>query len=160
MATSQKQIAGWQIVFDKAATEAAYSALPLDMGCDCSSCQNYRACVPNFPNDVYAFFEELGIELAKPSEVYTLQNGLEADTVFYGGFYHLVGSYLSGNDVWQPIAKNIKTQNATALYKIADGFEIGFTKNLDLVPDNFPLPALQMEINFTLPWVLKEAQPY
>jgi len=37
---------------------------------------------------------------------------------------------------------------------IADGFRIGFTQHTALVPQRFPRPVLQMEIIFTLPWVL------
>ena len=151
----QKQFAEWMIEHDKAATEAAYSTLPFDIGCTCHTCRNYIACIPNLPDEARDFFAQLGMDPAKPSEVY--ENTFEEGAVLYGGFYHLVGNYLSGDDVWQPVTENHEQQKYTAFYKITDGFEIGFTKHVSLVPDGFPQPALQMEIIFTLPWVLEEA---
>ena len=151
----QKQIAGWLIEYDKAATEAAYAALPLDIGCTCHTCRNFSAYIPTLPNEVRDFFAEFGIDPAKPSEVY--ENTFEDGKVLYGGFYNLVGNYLSGDDAWQPVSKNHEHQKTTEFYKIADGSEIGFTKNIALVPDGFPDSVVQMEISFTSPWVLDEA---
>ena len=151
----QKQIAGWLIEYDKTATKAAYSALSLDIGCTCHTCRNYCAYIPALPNEVSDFFVEFGIDPAKPSEVY--ENIFEDGKVFYGGFYHFVGNYLYGDDAWQPVSKNHEHQKVTEFYKIADDFEIGFTKSVALVPDGFPNPVVQMEIRFTLPWVLEEA---
>ena len=149
----QKQIANWLVEFDHVATKAAYAALPLDMGCTCQICRNYCAYIPNLSDGVRNFFEDFGIDTAKPSEVY--ENVFEDDKVLYGGFYHLVGNYLSGDDIWKPIAKKHKYPQITEFYKITDDFKIGFTENISLVPKEFPRPVIQMEISFTIPWVLK-----
>jgi len=151
----QRQIAGWLIEYDKTATEAAYSALPPDIGCTCHTCRNYSAYIPELPSAVRDFFAEFGIDPAKPPETY--ETIFEDGKVLYGGFYHLVGNYLSGDDAWQPVSKNHEHQKVTAFYKIADDFEIGFTEHVVLVPDGFTSPVVQMEISFALPWVLEEA---
>jgi len=111
---------------------------------------------PSLLNAVFKFFEELGLDLLKPSEVY--ENGDHDGKLHYGGFYHIVGSYLSGEDVWQPVAKNLARQNSVKMFNVADGFDIGFTHKVALVPEGFPRPVLQMEVRFSLPWVLDE--PY
>ena len=151
-----KTIAGWQIEFDKAETQAAYAKLPNDIGCSCHTCRNFKKAAPSLPVTVFSFFEELGIDLLKPSEVY--ENYYKDEQVFYGGFYHIVGNYLSGDDVWQPVTKDPSHQKTTEMFHVADDFDIGFTHNVAVVPEGFPQPVLQMEVSFTLPWVLDE--PY
>ena len=151
-----KTIAGWQIEYDKEATRVAYAKLSDDIGCTCHTCRNFINAAPSLPNDVFGFFEELGIDLLKPSEVY--ENYYEDGKVFYGGFYHIVGNYLSGDDVWQPVAKDHSHQNITEMFHVTDNFDIGFTHMVAIVPEGFPKPLLQMEVSFTLPWVLDE--PY
>jgi len=151
----KKQIANWIIEFDKETTKSTYAAMPLEMSCNCNICRNFSTAISMIPKEVCVFFEELGIEPAKPSEIY--ENIFENDYVLYGGFYHIVGNYLSGDDIWQPISENSKNQNTTSFFKIIDGFQIGFTRDLALIPKNFPYPVLQMEINFTLPWILDDA---
>ena len=152
----KRQIAGWLIEFNKDATEKAYAALPLDMGCTCNTCRNYSAAIPGCPDEVRTFFEELGVDLAKPAEVYDL--GFEINPGLCGGFYHIVGNYLSGNDVLQPVTKDQCPKKEVEDFKIADGYQVGFTQNIALVPEGFPRPVLQMTIYFDLPWVLNE--PY
>jgi len=151
-----KIVAGWQIEFDKEATRAAYAKLPNDIGCTCHTCRNFLKVAPTLPNAVFRFFGELGIDLLKPPEVY--ENYYKDGQVFYGGFYHIVGNYLSGDDVWQPVAQDPSHQVVTEMYHVADDFDIGFTHNVAVVPEGFPEPVLQMEVSFTLPWVLDE--PY
>ena len=148
----QRQIAGWVIEFDQEATELAYVHQSSEMGCSCQNCRNYSAAVPTFPDEVLEFFEELGIDPAKPSEIYEIE--FENNQVLHGGFYHIVGNYLSGDDIRQPVAKNPRRQKTTAFFTITENFQIGFTQGSSVGPDRFPPPVLQMEICFKIPWVL------
>ncbi|MDR3344691.1 MAG: GNAT family N-acetyltransferase [Oscillospiraceae bacterium] len=141
---------------DEAATKAAYAALPLEIGCTCHTCRNFMKAAPSLPDDVFRFFAYLGVDPLKPSEIY--ENYFEGGIVHYGGFYHLVGNYISGDDAWQPVTKNVSHQNITPMHKVTENFEIGFTREVSVVPGVFPEPGLQMEVSFTLPWVLDE--PY
>jgi general stress protein 26 len=151
-----KTIDGWEIEYDKYTTQASYAGLPDDIGCTCHTCRNFIKAAPSLPKAVFAFFEELGIDLLKPSEIY--ENQYKDGRVMYGGFYHIVGNYLSGADVWQPVAKNHSHQNIVPMFHVADDFDIGFAHSVVVVPEGFPRPVLQMEVNFSLPWVLEE--PY
>jgi hypothetical protein len=116
------------------------------------------------PEAVKEFFDSFGIDLSKPSEVYSFcapENGC----ILYGGFYHFVGEYLSGDDAWQPMPKKrwfrkntVKYIDPPEFYNISEGFDIGFTHSIGPVSEEFPELIVQMEISFTLPWVLDE--PY
>ncbi|MDR1822154.1 MAG: hypothetical protein LBQ91_06940 [Oscillospiraceae bacterium] len=152
----QRQIGGWLIEFDPEQTRSAYYVRPFDLGCTCHTCRNFAKAVEGFPPEVSAFFSSLGAEIAKPSEIYECE--YKDEIVLYGGFYHITGNYLSGDDIWQPAAKDMSRQNTTEMFKLSDGFEIGFTKMIALVPDGFPEPVLQIEVLFRVPWVLEE--PY
>ena len=76
-----------------------------------------------------------------PTEVFTYgMSGL----LEYNGFYHLVGKCAA---------------NALQWLSVAERFEVGFTQNIDMQPDEIPPErTLQMEISFQLPWLLDE--PY
>lgn len=158
------QLSGWSIEFDKAATAAAYRPVPfVNQGCKCLSCENYYRAALHFPQIVLDFLANMGIDVRKPSEIYdccTITDG----KVLYGGFYHIVGNYLSGNDAWQPVKKKRFWHKVTAshpapFHKIEEGFEVGFTTMVALVPAGFPRPILQMEVSFEVPWVLEEEYP-
>lgn len=153
----QKQMSNWKIEFDKSATQTAYEALDTaEILCTCITCRNYYKAVLVFPGDVIEFFNSLGIDPSKPSEVYDL--GFEDGYATYSGFYHIVGNYLSGDDIWQPVTKYNLPKKTVEMYSITEKYKIGFTHKLDLVPEGFSTPSLQMEISFEIPWVLDE--PY
>ncbi|MCL2053574.1 MAG: hypothetical protein FWG90_03910 [Oscillospiraceae bacterium] len=149
----EKTFAGWRIEFDREATREAFTKLPVGSGCDCKTCRNFLKAVESFPKEVVDFFNELGVDLMKPSETYG-SRGIQDINMQYGGWYHIVGKYLSGEDIWQPA----KEPKPVKWLDITDDFAIGFTRNKALVPNGFPEPVLQMEINFSVPWVLEE--PY
>jgi len=153
----QKTIAGWTIEYNKEATQTAYAELPNDtLGCNCKTCCNFMKATPTVSKTILAFFEQFGIELLKPAEIY--ENYSENGRVFYGGWYHIVGNYLTGDDVWQPVNKDPNHKHIAPMFQVDDEFKVGFTKDLALVPQGFPTPILQMEVVFSLPWVLEE--PY
>lgn len=152
----QKQIGNWLIEFDREATEIAYTNVTHGITCDCQPCQNYDKACSAFPVSVRNFFDELGIDISKPAELmnFTIENNVAN----MGGWYHIVGNYLDGDDVWQPVAPKHSHQKTTVMFTITDGFQIGFTHMVALVEEGFPHPVIQMEINFYVPWVLDE--PY
>ncbi|MDR1410316.1 MAG: hypothetical protein LBJ12_08705 [Oscillospiraceae bacterium] len=135
----QRQIGNAVIEFDRAATQAAYSNPGEDWLCSCQDCLNYYAAAPNFPTEVIAFFDELGMNVTKPSEVYDCS--FQNDLLQYCGFYHLYG--------------NIKYTESSKL-QLADGFECRFSSSLACVPSTFSNNRIQLNIYFTVPWVLDE----
>jgi hypothetical protein len=68
-----------------------------------------------------------------------------------------VGSILDGQDAAVQASENLWR---SALEEIADGFSLGFTSKLSLVPKSFDgLQVLQLEFNAQLPWTLETKEP-
>ena len=151
----EKKIGNWLIEFDYEATKNAYSSIIQKITCGCHTCRNYDKALSDFPNEVHDLFNELGIDLSKPAEVY--ESAFENGIVQMGGWYHIVGNYLEGDDVWLPVAPDHSHQKTTEMYTISDGFQVGFTHMIALVEEDYPHPVIQMEINFYVPWVLGES---
>lgn len=149
----ERQFGEGRIAFDKSATQALYASLdPADTGCRCAACQNYARAAAVFPPEAAALFASLGIDGAKPAEIYACGN--RDGRVHYRGFYHLVGTLPSGGDVWRPAASDPFDQTGAGLWTIADGFRVGFTQAPDLPLSRRSGPLLQIDIDFLVPWVL------
>lgn len=67
----------------------------------------------------------------------------------YIGSYHLVGKLLEGN------ATTSDNWNETNTIKI-EKFTFAFTNELEFLPEDFPVPALQLDFEVDIPWVLEE----
>jgi hypothetical protein len=137
-------LSGYEIEVDTAATAAFYQTAPtLTASCQCQDCRNYEQAVGQLSTVALEFFDDLGVDPAKPAEVYTLGDTVP---VWYGGFYHLCGQLLEVPKVPQ----------ADAWHRLSDALSVSFRGECDLLEDGFPTPAFQMEISLTLPWVLNE----
>ncbi len=152
-------IGPWLIECDPDATRCCYAKIPWGADCDCAPCRNLDALGPAaFPANALVIFEELGIDLHKPAEVYhaaRLANGLH----HYAGWYHCVGQILSGSDAWQPEASSPELHRLHA-EPLSDHFSIGCTSRLRLVPEAFAAcSVVQIEFTAELPWVLAEQEP-
>lgn len=150
----KKQIGNWLIEFDYEATKNAYTNIMQKTNCSCHTCRNYENAISAFPDEVHNFFNELGIDLSKPAEVYEF--AFENSIVHMGGWYHIIGNYLEGDDAWQTIAPDHSHQKTTEMHALSDGFQVGFTHMVALIKEEFSHPVIQMEINFYVPWVLDE----
>ena len=76
--------------------------------------------------------------------------------VFYWGWFHLVGSILSG-EAAMLIQGNVGN---FCFEQFQRGLEFGFTTNLCLVPEVFAeLPITQLEFQTLIPWVLTKRAP-
>ena len=143
---------------DVARTQAFYRQAPrLTDGCDCDGCRNYLLAVADFPPPVMAFLQQLGIDAAKAAEVFVWNAEDDGAALHYGGFYHLCGRFVSGDDCWQDNG----AINRDAWAAVADGYAVGFTRRVSLAEENLPSPAIQMEIDFhAVPWKLDQTNPY
>lgn len=68
----------------------------------------------------------------------------ENGTHLYCSFYHIVGRIIDGPKLGG---------KETLTYELA-GFDIGFTDDVDLVPEKFPKPIIQVELEMNIPWLL------
>jgi len=65
------------------------------------------------------------------------------------GFYHLVGEIVKKPGV------GIGKWDDLNIIKV-DNVKFTFTDELDLVPEKFPKPVIQLEFEVMLPWLLEE----
>ena len=144
-------LSNWTIEYDFNKTKDFYKNFNYIIDdCNCYYCKNYFNYVDNLSNKILDFFNTLGLDIKKATEIYVLNNNNDG-IILYGGFYHIVGNLLSNNDVWGNSIINEKE-----LYIVDKDFKIGFTKKLSLVPKDFPKPVLQMEIITNIKWILEE----
>lgn len=148
----------YRLDIDAAQTAGFYSHAE-GIGCDCDGCRNFGRAVQFLPPPVREFLRQFGIDPQKPAEVY-VNYAPSQDTVSYGGFYHACGTILRGTDPWIQIDKNHFRLDQQYRIDLCDDFSVFITDQIDLPEDDFPAPVLQIEIEFILPWVLKEPNPY
>lgn len=150
----------YKIDVDVNRTKQFYETTPLvSEGCSCSGCRNYEKAVRDLPAPVIDFFAGLGVDMRRVCEVYV--NCVNSDgTLFYGGFYHLCGTVLSGESAWVSNSPTSSHWEEERAFLISDGFRVSFQQECDLLEKDFPAPALQLEISASIPWVLPEENTY
>src|SRR4051812_18658955 len=95
----RRDVGRWLIEHDPDATRRCFAGLPLGSGCDCVNCRNFDAAAGRtFPTEFVALLEALGVDPTKPSNL--CHYCKEASGLYVvGGWFHLVGSLLAGEDV-------------------------------------------------------------
>ena len=148
----QVKVLDWLLEIDKEMTISVYNQLPTTAeDCPCSYCKNYVAASTSFPAEFLSLLDDLGVDPSKASEVYEICEN-ENGTHLYGGFYHLVGRIVDGQDVKIPIENTRKIE----LSPLTKDVKIGFTTDLSLVPEQFSGSILQMEFFGDVLWVIEE----
>jgi hypothetical protein len=109
-----------------------------------------------YPGPVQGLFQGLGISQNREAEIYHLAR-LEPGKHLYGGWFHFVGSIVSGADAAKQISENVWQPD---LEEATESFSLGFSSRLELVRKAFNgLPLVQLEFNAKVPWVLPAAEP-
>ncbi len=116
-------------------TRAIYKNLKrLSQACGCSGCRNFEKAADSMPDEVKRFFDSIGIDMKKPTEVYV--NEVNSDgLLIYGGFYHLCGTLLTGESAWTKIPSETEGTEtfyweASKTYSVSKGFDVCFQKKL------------------------------
>ncbi|WJY27537.1 MULTISPECIES: hypothetical protein [Sporosarcina] len=137
------------VTIDRTSTKNYYDTHQfITEDCGCSYCANYRLACDHFPQEIQDLFDVLGIDPRKEGEVSEV--GVNADgTHLYVAFYHLVGEILAGPGPYPAVGGEHDVR-----FVCPDRVEMDFSDELDLVPDNFPQPAVQFEIQLNVPWLL------
>jgi hypothetical protein len=103
-----------------------------------------------------ALFEKLGIPPNREVEVYHMAR-LTSGRHLYGGWFHFVGSILSGGEAWKEVGENLRHPD---LEEADENFSLGFTSRVVLVREAFAgLPLVQLEFTAKAPWVLPLGEP-
>lgn len=149
----------WEISCDAEATRAAYASVPIGgpEECGCEPCRNFAEARPQvYPANVLDLFEQLGISPEKEAEIYHMAR-LSSGRHLYGGWFHFVGSILSGADATKQIGDNLWQPDLEAAN---ENFSFGFSSRLELVRKPFTgVPLVQLEFTAKIPWVLPSPEP-
>jgi hypothetical protein len=90
----------WEISSDAESTRKVYASISIGgpEECGCEPCLNFAAARAGiYPAEVLALFEKLGIAPNREVEIYHMAR-LSSGKHLYGGWFHFVGSILSGAD--------------------------------------------------------------
>jgi hypothetical protein len=152
----QLQVATWQIECDPEATRAVYESLPLGTDCSCDQCRNFNAAAGStFPSEFITLAKRLGVDPTKPAE---LTHWCREPSGLYltGGWFHFVGSIISGVDSHQH-----PDGTGTVSYEVLiPGVEVALTRHNALVPALFSgFAVCQLEFQTHVPWVLAGIEP-
>lgn len=149
----------WQLSCDPESTRKAYAAV--SMGgpeeCGCQPCLNFAAARDQiYVPELVTLLEKLGISRSREVEIYHMAR-LESGRHLYGGWFHFVGSIVSGADAAKQIAE--KTWQPD-LEEVGEYFSLGFSSRLELVREPFAgLSLVQLEFTAKVPWVLATVEP-
>lgn len=151
----------WRLACDPQATRAAYALTEIDTTTaptldDDRNWIQARDQGLVYPEEVIALFAQLGIDLRREAELYHLAR-LDSGLHEYGGWFHFVGSLVSGRDAWIP---DSPTAWHADLKQISTTFALGFTARVNLVKPSFKgHPLVQLEFDAKIPWLLGEPEP-
>jgi hypothetical protein len=144
---------------DPEATRRAYAATSMGSPeeCGCTPCLNFAAQrLDIYPTAVLDLFEKLGIAYNREAEIYHMAR-LESGKHFYGGWFHFVGSILSGADGAKQIAENTWQPD---LESQSEFFSLGFSARADLAREPLKgLSLVQFEFTVKIPWVIDAEEP-
>lgn len=143
---------------DVARTQAYYAQTG-GVTCTCAGCRNFVEAVSRLPTPVRAFLDQFGIDPGKPAEMSPLCAPGE-HTICYDSYFFLCGDVLEGREPFlQTGPKSFRFKEKYHL-QIGEGSDAHFDAGCKPWDSAFPLPAFQLCIFFTLPWVLDEPNPY
>lgn len=118
--------------------------------CSCSYCTNYEMACETFSPALKNLFHLLGIDPRKEGEISEYRVN-EDGTHLYGALYHIVGEIIEDAQLCSPIS----SENEVSL-TYPEEIEMQFSEILDLVPEGFPQPTVQFEIQLNVPWLVSE----
>ena len=153
-------IGRWTLEADPDATCAAYSRIPHGSPetCNCDPCHNFAVSrETTYPPAFRRLLVDLGVPCDREAEIY--HNGrLETDLHLYGGWFHFVGSIVSGADAF---VTTIDGDSGTFdLHRITERFSAGVSVRTALVNQAFNSQSLlQLEFAAEIQWVVEAPEP-
>jgi hypothetical protein len=153
--------ARWHLESDSEATRAAYATLDPDIATvgDWDSGRNWILARDQglvYPDAVLTLFTQLGIDYQRDAELYRVAR-LDSGLHKYGGWFHFVGTIVSGRDAMVPVGIGAFHHD---LEQISTNFALGFTARITLPEPSFKgHPVVQIEYDADIPWLLGEPEP-
>lgn len=143
---NEVKITDWVIGVDLEKTAEFYQN-ELEV-CDCLYCRNFAGASLLENEQLYSILKKLGINAATPNHVSFFPTD-DKEKLLYIGNYPFTGKVLKGE------LCSISNWNETNTLKI-ENFAIGFSEELELVPEDFSEPVIQVNFEAIMPWVLDE----
>jgi len=145
------KLARWQVDCDVDRTSACYHQFEGPC-CSCLYCRNFMAALDSaFPQDFRILASRLGIDVAKPTEVYQY-NREPSGLHYFGGLFHFVGVLFDEEKTEGPRRLEFEV--------LSSGFEFTLSSQVQLVADAFKGNGLvQLDFATHVPWVLSEPDP-
>ena len=141
----------YRLMADVEATRGWYGAHLLPrVTCGCAGCRDFVRAVKTLPPAVTDFFAALGLDPEQPAEICVDQGNRES--CLYGSWYHLTGALTAGGPP--------SGQLCGAWLTLAEGVEIAFSPECHLLPEDFPRPCVQLNLEWRLPWLSENKNPY
>lgn len=148
----------YRIEHDPERTRAFYDQAPETL-CSCSGCRNFRAAISQLSEELRMFLEQFGIDPAKPAEA-TAYNALADGRTWYHVWFHICGQILEGTEPFRQTGPKSYEMKKEYNLPLGEGSDAWFEADCDLLDKAFPRPAIQLEVTFYLPWVLKKPNDY
>ncbi|WP_203333610.1 hypothetical protein [Planococcus beigongshangi] len=140
------KLADWVLDVDAEKT-LDYNRNKLDV-CDCLYCENFAAVIEQKHALLRGTLLEIGIEATRPNHV-SYFPGNKAGQHLAIGNYHISGILLKGE--WS----TMEDWHAGNTVEV-DGMQIGLSTEMELLPDDFPEPVIQVNFELVMEWVLEE----
>lgn len=118
--------------------------------CDCLDCQNFAAVILQKHPLLREKLLEVGIEAATPNHVSYFPGNKDGQQLAIGN-YHFSGTLLEGE--WSTMEDWNDANTAWV-----DGMQIGLSTEMELLPDDFPEPVIQVNFELDMPWVAEEPE--
>ena len=155
----------YSVEIDAEATRRAYEVLPrTDEACTCSGCRNFSLAIGDALGEGgRRFFEELGVDPAKPTEACVDDALGGADGTFlYGAWYHLCGRIRRRFEA-VPDATSAEWGEASVLH-VGSRLDVSFRDGEDIIGREAAFgdaAIVQMEfVAEAVPWVMDGPNPY
>lgn len=125
---------------DVGRTRAFYEGYPFN-DCSCEDCRRFRKYAPEFEPSVHEFLRSLGIaDVRQAIEIYHFDD--DEKWSYSNGWFHLCGEVVENGNA---VTKVVDGRGAEWM-TVGKGFGVAvMQEDVDLMPDGFPLPAVQLE---------------
>lgn len=124
------------------------------ISCTCDDCQNFIKAIDFLTKEEKDFFENLGVDLKKITEVFVTYG--DSKSMWYLCFGRLCGTIIKGESPWKKTSENSGHWDKESCYIVSDNIAVGFYEEVVMVKENFPRPVITFEFEAKIPWVLPQ----
>ncbi len=144
---------------DEKRTKAYYEAQNGE-DCDCAGCRNFRKAICHLHPSIKSFFAMFDLSPEPPTNLSPI-HAPDRKELFYNAVYSICGTILEGKEPYIQVGEN-KFQENPEYDIVFDDHEsyATFTEEKGTLDPDFPRPLFDLNLCFTLPWLLDEECPY